>query len=46
MSSETSTGNEWSGAIAQADLVQYQPGAVVSRTLVKKAYGDCDRVRL
>jgi quercetin dioxygenase-like cupin family protein len=39
MSSETSTGNEWLGAIAQADLVQYQPGAVVSRTLVKKPTG-------
>jgi hypothetical protein len=39
MSSERSTGNEWSGAIAQADLVQYQPGAVVSRTLVKKPTG-------
>jgi quercetin dioxygenase-like cupin family protein len=34
-----STGNEWSGAVAQADLVQYQPGAVVSRTLVKKPTG-------
>jgi hypothetical protein len=39
MPSETSTGNEWSGAVAQADLVQYQPGAVVSRTLVKKPTG-------
>ena len=39
MPSETSTGNEWSGAIAQADLVQYQPGAVVSRTVVKKPTG-------
>ena len=39
MPSETSTGNEWSGAIAQADLVQYQPGAVVSRTLIKKPTG-------
>ena len=39
MPSETSSGNEWSGAVAQADLVQYQPGAVVSRTLVKKATG-------
>ena len=39
MPSETSTGNEWSGAIAQADLVQYQPGAVVSRSLIKKPTG-------
>jgi quercetin dioxygenase-like cupin family protein len=39
MPSETSTGNEWSGAVAQADLVQYQPGAVVSRTLIKKPTG-------
>ena len=39
MPSETSTGNEWSGAVAQADLVQYQPGAVVSRTLVKNLPG-------
>lgn len=39
MASDASTGNEWSGAIAQADLVQYQPGAVVSRTLIKKPTG-------
>jgi len=39
MPSETSSGNEWSGPVAQADLVQYQPGAVVSRTLVKKPTG-------
>lgn len=39
MPSETSSGNEWLGAVAQADLVQYQPGAVVSRTLVKKPTG-------
>jgi quercetin dioxygenase-like cupin family protein len=39
MPSETSTGNEWSGAVAQADLVQHQPGAVVSRTLIKKPTG-------
>ena len=39
MPSETSTGNEWSGAIAQADLVQHQPCAVVSRTLIKKPTG-------
>jgi quercetin dioxygenase-like cupin family protein len=34
-----STGSEWSGAIAQADLVQYQTGSVVSRTLIKKPNG-------
>ncbi len=39
MASDASTGNEWSDAIAQADLVQYQPGAVVSRTLIKKPTG-------
>jgi hypothetical protein len=39
MPSETSTGTEWWGAVAQADLVRYQPGAVVSRSLVKKATG-------
>ncbi len=39
MPSGTSSANEWSGAVAQADLVQYQPGAVVSRTLVKKPTG-------
>ena len=39
MVSDASTGNEWSGAIAQADLVQYQTGSVVSRTLIKKPTG-------
>ena len=39
MPSEASTGIELAGAVAQADLVQYQPGAVVSRALVKKAAG-------
>jgi quercetin dioxygenase-like cupin family protein len=39
MTSDTNARNEWSGAIAQADLVQYQPGAVVSRTLIKKPMG-------
>jgi len=36
MPSET---NEVVGVVAQADLVQYQPGAVVSRTIVKKPGG-------
>ena len=35
MPSETSSENGWSGAVAQADLVQYQPW----RTLVKKLPG-------
>jgi len=39
MSSDASTPNDLSGATAQSDLVQYQPGAVVSRTLVKKPTG-------
>lgn len=39
MPSDSSTGNEWSGPIAQGDLVQYQSGSVVSRTLIKKPGG-------
>ncbi|MGE5818656.1 MAG: cupin domain-containing protein [Deltaproteobacteria bacterium] len=39
MPSGASTGDEWSGPIAQADLVQYQTGSVVSRTLIKKPTG-------
>jgi quercetin dioxygenase-like cupin family protein len=39
MASDASIGNDWAGPIAQTDLVQYQPGAVVSRTLVKKPAG-------
>lgn len=39
MPSEAGTGSELVGAIAQSDLVQYQAGAVVSRTLVKKPAG-------
>ncbi|MBM4122427.1 MAG: cupin domain-containing protein [Nitrospira sp.] len=31
--------NELEGVVALAELVQYQPGAVVSRTIVKKAAG-------
>lgn len=39
MSLEANVGNEFIGVVAQADLVQYQAGAVVSRTLVKKPSG-------
>jgi quercetin dioxygenase-like cupin family protein len=39
MPSDPSTGNEGSGPIAQADIVQYQTGSVVSRTLIKKPGG-------
>jgi quercetin dioxygenase-like cupin family protein len=36
---ESERGTEESGPIAQRELVQYQPGAVVSRTLIKKSAG-------
>jgi hypothetical protein len=39
MPSETDSGGELVGDIARSDLVQYQAGAVVSRTLVKKLAG-------
>jgi quercetin dioxygenase-like cupin family protein len=39
MSSDTDAGSELVGIIAQADLVEYQAGAVVSRTLIKKPTG-------
>jgi quercetin dioxygenase-like cupin family protein len=39
MPSDASTVIEWSGAVAQADLVHYQTGSVVSRTLIKKPTG-------
>jgi quercetin dioxygenase-like cupin family protein len=39
MSSDTSTAKDLSGAIAQSDLVQYQPGTVISRALLKKPTG-------
>jgi quercetin dioxygenase-like cupin family protein len=39
MAADANMANEWSGPMAQADLVQYQAGAVVSRTLVKKPTG-------
>jgi quercetin dioxygenase-like cupin family protein len=39
MSSSNTSPDVLSGVVAQAALVQYQPGAVVSRTLVKTAGG-------
>jgi hypothetical protein len=37
MPAEQNAMNELEGVVALAELVQYQPGAVVSRTIVKKA---------
>lgn len=39
MSTDRSSPPELEEVVALADLVQYQPGAVVSRTLVKKPAG-------
>ena len=39
MSTDRSGAPELEGVLALSDLVQYQPGAVVSRTLVKKPAG-------
>ncbi len=39
MASNASAGNELAGPIGHADLIQYQPGAIVSRTLIKKPSG-------
>ncbi len=39
MTSDASSGTDWSGPIPQTDLVQYQTGSVVSRTLIKKTMG-------
>lgn len=39
MTAEQNAPNELEGVISLAELVQYQPGAVVSRTIVKKAAG-------
>ena len=39
MSTNTEAESELIGIIAQSDLVQYQTGAVVSRTVVKKPTG-------
>lgn len=39
MTADPNTPNELEGVVALAELVQYQPGAVVSRTIVKKTAG-------
>lgn len=39
MTADRNAATELEGAIAQSALVQYQPGAVVSRTLIKKEAG-------
>lgn len=39
MPADRSASAEFEGVIALAELVQYQPGAVVSRTIVKKPAG-------
>ena len=39
MASNSTRENEIVGVVAQADLVAYQPGAVVSRVLIKKPSG-------
>ena len=39
MSANPSQAGELQGVIAQLELVEYQPGAVVSRTLIKKSAG-------
>ena len=39
MAEDSGVPAEPTGVVSQSDLVQYQPGAVVSRTLVKKAAG-------
>ncbi len=39
MGSDTSTKNDWPRPIPSVELLQYQPGSVVSRTLIKKATG-------
>lgn len=39
MTADRATAIELQGVVAQSALVEYQPGAVVSRTLVKKAAG-------
>jgi quercetin dioxygenase-like cupin family protein len=39
MSTIGSSTSDFEGVCNQADLIQYQPGAVVSRTLVKKSTG-------
>ena len=39
MTSDPQSASELEGVVAQADLVEYQSGSVVSRTLIKKASG-------
>jgi quercetin dioxygenase-like cupin family protein len=39
MPSDTNAGNEWSGPVAQDEILQYQTGSIVSRTLIKKPGG-------
>ncbi len=39
MTADRNASAEFEGVIALAELVQYQPGAVVSRTIVKKPAG-------
>ena len=39
MTTDRNAAAELEGAVAQSALVEYQPGAVVSRTLVKKGAG-------
>lgn len=39
MQTEPNAPNELEGVVALAELVQYQPGAVVSRMIVKKSAG-------
>src|SRR6202162_5151168 len=39
MTADRSADTDLAGVVAQSALVEYQPGAVVSRTLVKKAAG-------
>jgi quercetin dioxygenase-like cupin family protein len=39
MTADRAAASELEGVVAQSALVEYQPGAVVSRTLVKKAAG-------
>ncbi|HEY7542245.1 MAG TPA: cupin domain-containing protein [Methylomirabilota bacterium] len=39
MSAEPRPPGELEGVIAQGGLIEYQPGSVVSRTLIKKATG-------
>ena len=46
MTADPKHAGELQGVIAQLGLVEYQPGSVVSRTLVKKCRRHCDSVRI